>query len=619
MTARVSEAPESVFAAEPKRAPTSAQPSTPTEAPAARPPSARLAADRPITDLAVDSFDFKTYAEALAAIIDDEGTDTPLTIAISARWGAGKTSLANLVVARLGQLCSTQRKPPHVICRFDAWMHEDAPHLGAALAADVARVVNRNRPLWCRAIRPLPATMLSPYQRWWRRIGIALAVLAVVWIPAAWAEGREFYGSLVSKNQHDLAVQLGSAGSIALLAFGVFAAWSWLLAVAGKAARFIDAPRSEAALGSMQEVRDQLGGLIAQATRRKRRLVILVDDLERCEPEHALDVCRVVSQLLGHRDVVTVLLADMSIVSKAAPGGSLYLQKLIQLEFALPPADANGLARMVKRVATPEELSGGWVSETRQRVLARLRRWRSYPSDVALTSVVGVVVVTFEGFTVRPNLRLFAAVSDLSGLLVVVTLSRLLTAGQRKRIRNIDAALRDELARSDPTIDEVVARLASLGPAELIRQRAQRFFTDESALLQQAESALLTYLLVPRSVKRALNHLRVLLVVADGRHMLGPGHELQRGHLWKWVVLGERWPEVAQTLMAEPEKVVALERTNSGDDLADTLARLSLETMPHDDLYEFLQTSPKLGPVVERLIRFQPAQSAARDGAAAES
>jgi KAP family P-loop domain len=560
-------------------------------------------------------------AEALAAIVDDEGTDTPLTIAISARWGAGKTSLANLVIARLRELRSTQRKPQHVICWFDAWMHEDAPHLGAALAADVARAVNRNRRPWRRAAQPLPATMLSPYQRWWRRIALAVAALAVVWTPAAWEAGREFYGSLVSGREHDLAAQLGSAGSIALLVFGVFAAWSWLLAVAGKAARFVDAPRSEAALGSMQEVRDQLGGLIAQATRRKRRLVIFVDNLERCEPVHALDACRVVSQLLGHRDVVTFLLADMSIVARAAPGGSLYLQKLIQLEFALPPADANGLARMLKRVAEPEEPADGWVSRARERILDAVQRWWR----IAVAVVVSLLLAGVEAivFFVTPGFARGKPIPLAIGAVIAPVFAfgpgQVTSARRRSLIRRIDAALREELADSDLTMDELVSRLESLGHTELVRQRAQRYFTDEEALLQQAESALLDYLLVPRSVKRALNHLRVLLVVADGRHLLGPGHELERGHLWKWVVLGERWPEVAQTLMAEPDKVKVLEERNGADELDKALTGTELETSQREGLYEFLQTSPKLGGVVDRLIRFQPAPGAARDGAAAAS
>ena len=78
---------------------------------------------------------------------------------------------------------------------------------------------------------------------------------------------------------------------------------------------FIDAPRSAAAQGTLAEVREQLGRIMRQAQRRghrirkhaKRRVVIFVDDLERCPADKALDMCEVISQLLGHEDVLTVL------------------------------------------------------------------------------------------------------------------------------------------------------------------------------------------------------------------------------------------------------------------------------------------------------------------------
>lgn len=52
-----------------------------------------LLSDRPRTGEDADYLGFTAYADALAELIDSPQTDTPLTIAISAEWGAGKTSL----------------------------------------------------------------------------------------------------------------------------------------------------------------------------------------------------------------------------------------------------------------------------------------------------------------------------------------------------------------------------------------------------------------------------------------------------------------------------------------------------------------------------------------------
>jgi KAP family P-loop domain len=139
---------------------------------------------------------------------------------------------------------------------------------------------------------------------------------------------------------------------------------------------FIDSPRSAAAHGTLAEVRDQLGRILRQAQQRgrsgaRRRVVIFVDDLERCPADKALDMCEVVSQLLGHTDVVTVLVADLDLLETAAaarysPGGTgssgadafsevgqEYLQKLIQLRFNLPPLDRETVASALALASSP--------------------------------------------------------------------------------------------------------------------------------------------------------------------------------------------------------------------------------------------------------------------------
>ena len=69
--------------------------------------------------------------------MDWKDTSTPLTIAINGPWGSGKTSLAKMAEARLP--IGSDWDAPHVICWFDAWANDDAPHLGAAFAAAVAK------------------------------------------------------------------------------------------------------------------------------------------------------------------------------------------------------------------------------------------------------------------------------------------------------------------------------------------------------------------------------------------------------------------------------------------------------------------------------------------------
>jgi KAP family P-loop domain len=116
-----------------------------------------MLADVPLKDSATDRLDFWAYADALCGLIDSPRTPTPLTIAISAAWGAGKTSLVNLVTSRLADRTRRRRGRQHIVCVFPAWLHDDAPHLGAALAAKVAREINRYRAWPRRLVSPLPS------------------------------------------------------------------------------------------------------------------------------------------------------------------------------------------------------------------------------------------------------------------------------------------------------------------------------------------------------------------------------------------------------------------------------------------------------------------------------
>jgi hypothetical protein len=329
-----------------------------------------MLADAPLIDDAQDRLGFPAYADALAGLLDHPGTDTPLTIAVSAPWGAGKTSLANMVIQRLVDRPEQRGDRPHIICWFNAWLHDDAPHLGAAFAAEVAKTANQHRAWPRRLLSPLPSALLSPEERWRRRILLAFATLMVAVLVALMPGMQAAIKTNASTVESVRAVAGQRWASLALLALVALAIWRKLFAAAQATARFVDDPKSEAATGSMRQVREQLGRLIQQATRNpghigawlkhtvpwaarfapryrteRRRLVLVVDDLERCRPPRAVEVCEVANQLLGHPDVVTILVADMSTVATSAE------IKYAALETVAEDAKVDDQARTVAKGA----------------------------------------------------------------------------------------------------------------------------------------------------------------------------------------------------------------------------------------------------------------------------
>jgi hypothetical protein len=313
--------------------------------------------DQPVRSIAEDRLGFADYAATFQRLISAPRTPTPLTVAISGEWGSGKTSLGRLVEEGLRHPYDRRSLAP-VTCWFNAWMHGDAPNLGAALAADVARTLARHRPTYWRLISPLPTAMLTPERRWLRRVGLVVTVCAVVALLVVAL-------SWISPAVRDLVGPVGAAlarwrGPMGLLALAV--ALTALVRRTAKIAdwlgAFVDDPRSAAARGTIAEVRRALGRIVRQAGR-GRRIVIFVDDLERCPPSKAVEVCEVAGQLLNHDGVITIFLADMDVIAESAgtryatstednaiQRGEEFLQKLVQIRFNLPPlsgADVAGL------------------------------------------------------------------------------------------------------------------------------------------------------------------------------------------------------------------------------------------------------------------------------------
>ena len=626
------------------------------------PPSLRMLADRPLDNKDEDRLEFAVYAQALAELIDHPGTHTPLTIAVSAPWGAGKTSLARLVDRQLEEWREEWGQSAHIVCWFNAWAHDDATHLGAAFAADVARTVDRARPWWRRLRSPLPAAMLSPRDRWRRRVLIGLVALAA-------AVGLGFVPQIRSLFEDSPGADLDKAfgarvGAIAFFLAVVLAVWKYLLAAAERAARFIDDPRSEAARGSMKEVSDELGDLIRDATRGRRKLVVFVDDLERCRPPRALEVCEAAGNLLAHPHVVTVLIADMRVVASSAElkyrqlesaddeqelatgaYGRRYLQKIVQIQFDLPPAtekrvrdmllietDAERPGLQVAFESRPQrDLVAAWIRglpEHRRRVAAAVVTVAPVAVGFLIPVATGVYFAIDPPASADDRISAFF-VGALAAVFVLFFVGVVLKTAYRvgrwlfhavrsrraaRHLQKIDESItrhaKDESAEAETVRRRVIEEndIAEGSPeAKLVADRVARYFTQESAVRAEAEAGMVEFLpLIPRSAKRMMNHLRLRLYVSIRREMLGDGSQLTPRHLGKWVVLEERWPELVRGLAENPDKLTKLEEAEDVATLASRLEALGLDAEPSDDLVRFVRADPRLGVVAEQLIFLEP-------------
>jgi len=336
-----------------------------------RPPDVWMLADRPLEGQfeQQDRFHFKDYADALVAILDHEKTHTPFTMAINAPWGAGKSTLANMIAAELEQRPKDRGQVPHIICRFNAWMHDGAANLAVPFVAEVTRTANRHRGLIWRALDPLPSSVLEPGARTLRRLGLTLSAVLLTLLASWWiglhlehikaqdtyeagktspyttsetvlkdAAGTELSRSSTQQEVRSKPAQAAQSAPAAdaadpllkavqsrILVLGAF-----LTALGGLAGAFFNfwvstplggfmqSPEKLAEAGAIPAMQRKLKKLIRQATWRGNRFVVFVDDIERCTPPRSIDVLDAMNQLMDHDRVLIVLLGDMSAVAAAA-------------------------------------------------------------------------------------------------------------------------------------------------------------------------------------------------------------------------------------------------------------------------------------------------------------
>jgi hypothetical protein len=312
------------------------------------------AADLPATD---DLLGFAPLVHALRALLDDPRTALPLAVAITGKWGAGKSSVMRQLEAALRDGHDAHRA--WRIVRFDAWKYERSERLWAAMAKAIYEQGQRNMGLGEKlAFR---ARLERRRLGWWR---FALRFLWPALAAAAAVAGL-------------LAADLGAAGTAALglgsvAGAGAVVAQYWG-AIANPYKRAVERhashPDYEEHLGFTAEADRDIACLTAALTAgESTALAIFVDDLDRCSAAHVVEVVEAMNQIFnsderiredggtqGHscafvlgldREVVatsivaaydqTVARLTTAMSPLAAEFGQQFLAKLVQLSLGVP-------------------------------------------------------------------------------------------------------------------------------------------------------------------------------------------------------------------------------------------------------------------------------------------
>jgi photosystem II stability/assembly factor-like uncharacterized protein len=364
-------------------------------------------ADTPATDAALtdprqDRLNFEPLAAGISRFLRNPATEPPLTLAITGDWGSGKSSL-------MGLICADLRKHGSRPIWFNAWHHQKEDHLFAALLGALSKqalppwlsldgVGFRLRLLWMRSrkhwvftlllcmaaafIVTLHAGMNDPAAetQMLRRVGQAMGSLA----GQAPAKGADASSKTVVAGAAQGAPPLPWAEWLALLTVA-----GTMLAALRKALTAFGADPAALLAGGLQGMKPRLAaeqnsfrtrfaeqfGEVSHAL--PERVVVVIDDLDRCRPEAVLEIMEAVNFLTSSgqcfvlfgmaTDKVQAALAiaferiAKELASASAPDANPeqaareqrrayaanYLQKLINLEIKVPTAQSYEAWRLL--------------------------------------------------------------------------------------------------------------------------------------------------------------------------------------------------------------------------------------------------------------------------------
>jgi Cdc6-like AAA superfamily ATPase len=314
--------------------------------PSSSPPPAGYT-DTAIDTPTADRFGYLSYAAVLADLIDQ--ADTPITIGIYGFWGSGKTSLMRLLWAQLNQPARAKAGSYHTLW-INVWQLSSRDEVWQAFLQALFSRVHKELSLWQRLDK---MKLLNQLAR-----NLLRALLVAAPLVLAQILGR-------SEITLDQAAEdaIARGGLLATLGIGLW----WL----GRAKPIVEAIRQttsldlsevltyapyEAQVTTLMQMQDQFDGMVKALVGQRGKLVIFIDDLDRCSPDKIPEILEAIKLFTTSKNCMYVLGVNHHIVSRAILDkyhfsereAAEYLEKIVQIPFQLPPLERRRIAALVR-------------------------------------------------------------------------------------------------------------------------------------------------------------------------------------------------------------------------------------------------------------------------------
>ena len=321
-------------------------------------------AERPLRTADEDRLGVARHAHKLAEMLED--VELPFTIGIYGPWGAGKTSFANFLVDDL-----TKLEPWKDLrwLEFSAWPYTTADAIWRALLEELAATIFN-----CKREKQAEEEL---DEAWRARLRKAALAEALTLQPEPRDPVQEKYDRLVARLQRAGPVANRSPDQTAAFTEFLLEVATTVAPAVGPVRRLFGAPPNgdtaraadgDPARWSVEDLRDDLRDLFAHAA--DSRIVVLLDDLDRCQPQVALDVLETIKIFLFESagkaengatrpgaQCLFLVAADERLVAQglrarfgeAVPDeeARAYLEKIVQLGVDLPAIESAGAYALI--------------------------------------------------------------------------------------------------------------------------------------------------------------------------------------------------------------------------------------------------------------------------------
>ncbi len=269
-------------------------------------------------ETSIDFLGFQHLVAGISSIVLNDAL-LPATIGVFGDWGSGKSSLLRMAADEL------RKNPEVLVLTFNGWLFEGYGDAKTALMGNILDALAEDQTLAPQA-KGLALKLLKRVN-WWRVAGtvtkasVGLALAGPAGLGLALGGDIATMGKDLLKKAEDLKEE--------------------------DLTKYLNESTDHEERRSIREFREDFAKLLGQTKR--KRLVVIIDDLDRCLPETIIETLEAIKLFLFVEHTAFVIGADERLVQYAVrrrfpelPGeradvGRDYLEKLIQFPVRVPP------------------------------------------------------------------------------------------------------------------------------------------------------------------------------------------------------------------------------------------------------------------------------------------